>query len=199
MHTSTLQRQMTAPTLVVEEPIYVDSFLEMQYLPEFRDKEYELINGKIIEMPAPGTILGKLVIRMGGQLDAFAMANDLGHVTGENGFASLYDTGLLLRPDVAFFGHSRFSVPLPRGWMPHMPDLVVEIHSPRDTLAAMREKADLYLRNGTQLVWLVFPDDKRIEVHATDETITTLGIDDALDGGDVLPGFALPLRRLFDL
>ena len=63
----------------------------------------------------------------------------------------------------------------------------------------MREKADLYLRNGTQLVWLVFPDDERVEVHSADGSVTRLGIDDTLTGGDVLPGFAMPLRRLFDL
>ena len=82
--------------------------------------------------------------------------------------------------------------------MPVFPDLAAEVQSPSNSLRDMRDKADLYLRNGSQLVWLVFPDDKRIEVHAADGTVTTLGINDTLTGGDVLPDFTLQLRRIFD-
>ena len=199
MHTPTLQRQTLAPLPVVDDRIDADTFLEIQHLPEFRDKEYELIHGELVEMAVPGAIHGKLVIRIGGQLDAFAMAGDLGHVTGENAFASEYDSGLVLRPDVAFFSFSRFPAPLPRGRMPIMPDLAVEIHSPSNSLTELRDKAELYLRNGTQLVWLVFPDDERVEVHAADGAIIRLGINDTLDGGEVLPGFTLQLRKIFDL
>lgn len=82
------------------------------------------------------------------------------------------------------------------GAVPQMPDLVVEIKSLNDVELKMRKKALYYLENGTRLVWLVFPRKKQIEVH-TAETIAILTVDDVLDGGDVLPGFTLPVRTIF--
>jgi len=77
-----------------------------------------------------------------------------------------------------------------------MPDLCVEIQSPDDSLKLMREKADFYLANGSRLVWLVYPSKQLIEVWtATEQAI--LKLEDTLTGGDVLPGFAVPVKRFF--
>ena len=197
MHRPVLQER--APTPAVIERIDADTFWEMQFLPEYRDKEYELINGEMIRMAAPGGVHGWLGGLIATYLNLFLFEHDLGRATIENAFASEYDSLLLLRPDVAFISHGRSPVPFPVGKIPVMPDLAVEIRSPTDTLLAMRDKADIYLDNGTQLVWLVIPNERRVEIHAADESITILGIEDTITGGDVLPGFALPLRRLFDL
>ena len=198
MHTSTLQRQMTAPTLVVEEPIDVDSFLEMQLLPEFRDQEYELIHGEMIEMPAPAWGHGQYAGDIYSHLRDYARQTGLGSASTEAGVRSVFDPYTLLRPDAAFVLFTTLPNPPSDRILAAFPDVAVEVKSRTESVLAMREKADLYLRNGTQLVWLVFPLDKRIEVHAADGSTTTLGIDDSLTGGDVLPGFTLPIREIFD-
>lgn len=82
------------------------------------------------------------------------------------------------------------------GAIPTMPDLAIEIASPTDSPLAMREKALYYLKYGSKLVWLLFPRQKQIEVH-TSESIHTLNLEDTLDGGNVLPGFSLPLKDIF--
>ena len=64
----------------------------------------------------------------------------------------------------------------------------------------MREKADYYLRNGSRLVWLFFTDSQTVEVRTIQGSkisAITLGLDDTLDGGDVLPGFEVAVREIF--
>ncbi len=184
---------------VLERQIDADAFLEMQLLPEYRDGEYELINGEMVKMTAPGGIHGVLAGRVFGFIDRFALEHKLGITTVESGYRTPQDLYLVLRPDVAFTSHDRAPGRIPRGLMPVMPDLAVEIASPGNSASNLREKAGLYLRNGTRLVWLVFPDDERVEVHSHSGESQSLGAGDTLSGGDVLPGFRLELRRLFAL
>ena len=77
-----------------------------------------------------------------------------------------------------------------------MPDLAVEVKSPDDSLSKLREKAAYYLANGTLLAWLVYPK-KRLVIVLTPDSEEILTEDDTLDGGDVLPGFTLPVRDIF--
>jgi Uma2 family endonuclease len=99
-------------------------------------------------------------------------------------------------PDIAFTSRDRALPVAKSDAVPQMPDLAIEIQSPDDSVLRMREKALYYLTNGGKLVWLVFPCKQQIEVHTADE-IRTLGINDTLNGGDVLPGFALAVKDIF--
>ncbi|MCY4145388.1 MAG: Uma2 family endonuclease [Chloroflexi bacterium] len=184
---------------VLERLIDADAFLDMQHLPEYRDNEYELIQGEMVKMTAPGFAHGELAGEICYYLRQYAKKHKLGRVAVESGLRSAFDPALVLRPDVSFTRHARAPQPGDRGLNAVMPDLAVEIASPSDTLSAMREKAALYLRNGARLVWLVILDEERVEAHSSAGEFQSLGISDALTGGDVLPGFRLDLGRLFDL
>ena len=76
--------------------------------------------------------------------------------------------------------------------------MAVEVKSPTDSKRELRRKAEKYLAFGTRLVWLVFPDEEVVEVYLPDRDVETLKPGDTLDGGDVLPGFSLPVRSLFE-
>ena len=184
---------------VLERLIDADIFLELEQLPEYRDREYELINGEMVEMVAVGGIHGRAAGRIYGRIWMFLLDNDLGEANFEVGYRSAVDRFLVLRPDVAYISHARAPKPMPDGLIPRMPDLAVEVASPSNTVHELREKAAIYLRNETQLVWLVFPRERRIEVHRADGSVDELSADDALSGEDVLPGFTLELRELFSL
>ena len=184
---------------VLERQIDADAFLEMLLLPEYRDDEYELINGEMVKMTAPGVDHGLLAGVMFVFLWNHVTEYDLGTTAVEAGFRSIHDPQLVLRPDVAFISYATLPKNRRKGLSPVMPDLAVENASPGNSASDLREKAELYLRNGTRLVWLVFPDDERIEVHSHIGESQSLGADDTLSGGDVLPGFRLELRRLFAL
>jgi Uma2 family endonuclease len=78
-----------------------------------------------------------------------------------------------------------------------MPDFAVEVKSPTNTLKGLREKAAFYLEKGCQIVWLVNPEKRIVEVYTPDKDIEILLDSDIVDGGDVLPGFTLPVAALF--
>jgi Uma2 family endonuclease len=78
-----------------------------------------------------------------------------------------------------------------------MPDLAVEIKSPDDTVKELREKAAYYLANGARLVWLIYPAKHMVEVYTPDGDVEILVEGDLLTGGDVLPGFSLPVAEVF--
>lgn len=54
-----------------------------------------------------------------------------------------------------------------------------------------------YLRHGARLVWLIDPVKQTLTVFRPDATPTVLTVDERVDGEDVVPGFSLPLARLF--
>lgn len=77
------------------------------------------------------------------------------------------------------------------------PLLAVEIRSDSNTWRELRAKAARYLEHGTQMVWLIDTDARALELHCANAAPQILGSDDLIDGGDVLPGFRLPVSDLF--
>jgi len=80
---------------------------------------------------------------------------------------------------------------------PRAPDLAVEILSPRQPLSRFRAKIDFYLQYGVRLVWIFDPADQVVTVLIPGQEPRTLQLGDTLSGGDVLPGFSVPLREVF--
>ncbi len=54
-----------------------------------------------------------------------------------------------------------------------------------------------WIRHGARMVVVVEPERRRVVVHRSDTDVQILGKDGVLDGGDVVPGFRLPVRELF--
>ena len=184
--------------MATRERLYtVDDVWRLARAPENDARKICLIDGELVITMSPGRLHGRLALRIGRYLADFADLHDLGEAAVEVGFHSPDDRQTLLFPDVAFEGKARAEKPVGAGYVPFMPDLAVEIISP----AQARRKASVYLRHGTSMVWLVHPAEKTAEVWAPgsdgapqSETVDTEG---NLSGGAVLPGFALPLDRLF--
>ncbi len=159
----------------------------------------ELIQGVFCEMSKPSWRHGQLALRLGAQLLSHVDARKLGTVASEIGVLLERDPDTVRAPDVAYISYSR----LPKGraldrYDESVPELVVEVVSPSDRLAAVREKARMWLSFGVQLVWVVFPDARTVEAYSAGlDTAETLTEADSLDGGSVLPGFTYPLSHLF--
>lgn len=157
----------------------------------------ELVDGTLIEkaMGYRESILAAALISF---LRAFVVPRNLGLVSGEAGMLRLLP-GLIRIPDVAFISWDR----LPGRRTPHdavpnlAPDLAVEILSQSNTEAEMTRKRREYFSAGARLVWIVDPDARTISEHHSSGSTRRLSESDALDGADVLPGFAFPIRDLF--
>jgi Uma2 family endonuclease len=104
------------------------------------------------------------------------------------------------QPDMALVCFDRWArgKKIPRGaaWRV-VPDLAVEVVSPTDSADGLIEKVHEYFDAGCRLVWVVYPTFEEVYIYESPKAIRVLGRDDALDGGDVLPGFRLPLAELF--
>ena len=72
----------------------------------------------------------------------------------------------------------------------------MEVISPSNEAADIHHKIRQLLAAGTTLVWIVYPRTRTVEVH-TRSGAATLESDDILSGGDVLPGFEIPVREIF--
>jgi Uma2 family endonuclease len=79
-----------------------------------------------------------------------------------------------------------------------VPDLVVEIISPTDRLADVWRKVSMYLDDGVQTVWVITPQQEQVTVFTQTQAPITLDKSAVLEGGSVLPNFALAIHTLFD-
>ena len=160
---------------------------------------YELVEGVLIRVAGSRPKANRLYRALGD----FVEAGRLGHTTPPDG---VYDfertgqpnTGLL--PDIGFYHAFREALVEDDQPYPFAPDLAVEVASPSQKQADLDAKARRYLRGGTALVWVIWPDRRAVDVWHPGETqrpSTTLGIEDLLDGADTVPGFSYPIARLF--
>lgn len=78
-----------------------------------------------------------------------------------------------------------------------VPTLAVEILSPSDVFEDISRKVKLYRDAGVPLVWVIDPDFRTVTVHRPGAEPVMLNATQELDGGHVLPGFRVPVTRLF--
>jgi Uma2 family endonuclease len=181
--------------MVIQPKQTVHNFETFIALPENADRLFELIDGEIVEK-VPTEEHAILAALLSGEIYLYLKQHPIGRVGVEPRHKLPDDEHNARMPDIAFTRRERALPVAKSGAVPQMPDLAIEIQSPDDSALKMREKALYYLTNGGQLVWLLFPRKQQIEVHTADE-IRTLGIDDTLDGGEVLPDFTLALSVIF--
>jgi Uma2 family endonuclease len=157
---------------------------------------YALIRGELYRMPPTKPRHGRIVAMVARFIGNFVDEHDLGVVYDQSGFFFERDPDTVLGPDLAFVQAAH--VPADENAYPEVPpDLVVEVISPSDSGPSLEEKVAIYLQAGVRLVWAIDSARRRAHVYRPDGTRRILGEDDALDGEDVLPGFTLPLARLF--
>jgi Uma2 family endonuclease len=191
-----------AEIVATDGPVTVDSLLEIPddgYI-------YEVVEGVLVRVAGSGRRATTIAINLASSLHAFVRPRRLGVVTGADGVYTFpgAETGLV--PDVGYSVAARQTVIVDADRpIPFAPDLAVEVASPQQTRNDMAAKARLYLSGGTSLVWIVWPDRQEIDVWrqspqvqpGTTAASDTLGIDDQLDGGDVIPGFSYPVAEVF--
>ena len=161
----------------------------------------ELIRGELCETVSSGGEHGEIAMNLGGEVRSFVRPRRLGRVSGsDSGVLLESDPDTVREPDMMFISAERLPLDVRvTKYYEVVPDLVVEIRSPSDSRYAFADKIRMWLSYGVRIAWGVFPETRTIEVHAANGGITTLTDADTLDGGDVLPGFSLPVSEIFEL
>jgi Uma2 family endonuclease len=158
----------------------------------------ELLRGELIMMSPAGSKHGRIALQLGSMLWNFVEPRRLGVVLGaETGFRIAENPDTVRAPDVAFIRRERIGAELPDGFFPGAPDLAVEVLSPNDRAGEVLAKVQDWLASGSAAVWVVDPKTQTVTVYGADRKTVMLTANDAIAGGDLLPGFTAPVAGIF--
>ena len=157
----------------------------------------ELIDGILVEKTV-GYYESLLALEIGHRLMRFLETHDLGIALGADGTLRILPNQIRI-PDVCFIRWDQFvNRELPRESAPALaPDLAVEVLSKGNTEAEMQRKLNDYFTAGVRLVWYIDPATRSAKAYTAPDRCESVSEQQSLGGGDVLPGFELPLHELF--
>jgi Uma2 family endonuclease len=187
-------------TLELQKPkIAVEAFDQWVDLPENANRLFEYVGGEIVEKMPTNARASEIAGMILFYIRLFLFSNEIaGHVTaGDGGYRV---AGERYAPDVAYISKIRQPDLAEQGYNPNPPELAVEVISDPDNQqehADLRIKVTNYLLAGT-IVWVVNPQIKIVEVYHPGKNAIKLGENDTLSGGDVLPGFELAVKAIFE-
>ncbi len=161
---------------------------------------YEVIDGVRVEREPMGAFETVLASWLCYLMNGFAAGKKLGLAVNEVLFVLNAARNLHRRPDVAFVSYARWptSVVAREPAWNVVPDLAIEIVSPSNFAEEIDRKITDYFQAEVRLVWVVYPDSGRVYVYQSPTRVSILERTDTLDGGDVLPGFRLPIAQLYE-
>jgi len=163
---------------------------------------YALIRGELYRQPPRVPRQGRAIANVGRLLDECVGHTGSGAVFAGSGFVLCRGPDTLLAPDISYLRADRLPPEGPwEEWPDLTPDLAVAVVSPSDIGPLIEDKVDkvqAYLPAGVRLLWLLDPRRRTVRVRAADGSDRLLAATEVLDGGDVLPGFRLPVARLFE-
>ncbi len=162
------------------------------------DVRCELVDGVLIELSPPGNVHARVAMKAG-LVFARAEAMGLGFVLGEGGYIVRRAPDTVRAPDAAFMVADRVALAdLPQGFSETVPDIVVEVVSPWDTPGEIQAKIREWIEAEVRLVLYVYPESRTVHAIRSLTDRRELTSSDALDLGDILPGFSCPVADFFD-
>jgi Uma2 family endonuclease len=157
----------------------------------------ELIDGVLVEKPMgfKESSIATVIVQ---HICNFLDENDLGIAFCPNAPIRV-KPGRIRFPDTGFISWKHFpNEEFPEDKISNvMADLAIEVLSESNTIQEMDRKLDDYFAAGASLVWIVDPVTETVAVYTARNSKKTLSINDALDGAKALPGFKLPIKKLF--
>jgi Uma2 family endonuclease len=168
----------------------------------YAGRHVEYVNGEVREVPMPGggrhgKVCGWVAFLL------MQVARDLGHVFTNDTFlkvATPDDPERVYGPDVFFVSFERLArdAEVPVSTVAVVPNLVFEVRSPSDTWTSVIAKVVDYINAGVPVVVLLDPESKSASVCGNDFWQRVYGPADTLTLPEVLPGFAVEVRKFFE-
>jgi Uma2 family endonuclease len=156
--------------------------------------------GELIVMPATYSLTGARNLEVGGQLRDWARRDSRGIGTDSStGF--VLPNGARRSPDAAWTAKARIlqlSKKSQETFWHLAPDFLIELKSDTDRLPVVREKMREWIANGSQLGWLINPDDRSVEVYRPDRDPELRTGVESIEGEGPVEGFTLDLRPVWD-
>jgi Uma2 family endonuclease len=158
---------------------------------------YELHHGVLVTMPPPGDMNGAVESNISYHLKGQGELREHGKArSGDVGIVLARNPDHVHGADAVFITNARLPIRRsPEGYLETIPELIVEVRSKNDTMAALERKAGDYLQAGAVVVWVVDPINRNVVEYRQGVGARTYGEDDTLSVPDLIPGFALPVRE----
>jgi Uma2 family endonuclease len=151
-------------------------------------------------MPPPTRRHGEICSQTIYLFRRFLDDHDLGKVlSNDAGVITEQGPDTVRGADVAFYSYHRIARgPLPEDYGTEPPELVVEVRSPSDRWPKILAKVAEYLNAGVLAVVVLDDDSRTALLSMVDQPPRRLGPDDELAIPEILPGFAVSVRRFFE-
>ncbi len=188
--------QQARVTVLGTVPMTAEQLLEM----DAKGMRGELIRGVFCPTMAAGVEHGEIVMRLGRWIGNAVAESKSGRVMGsDSGVKIESDPDTVREPDIAYFSKERLPLGVVvRGYADVPPNLVVEVVSPSDSVREVSGKAHMWINSGVQLVWVIWPDTKIVEIYKPNRPTVSLGEDDTLSGEDILPNLTVRVTDIFE-
>jgi len=166
---------------------------EFEQLP---DEHAEILEGELVILPPPKSKHSRIAMKMA---EFLLQLQDRGRgkVLCKAGFKISEEPPSWFRPDVCFLKMERVRATGAAEYFLGAPELAVEIVSPSETAEMLHHKIDLLLGAGSLAVWAVHIPRRKVRVYLPDGSSFCRGIDDVLTMPEVLPGWELPVAKIF--
>jgi Uma2 family endonuclease len=162
---------------------------------------FETVDGIRVEIPPMSAYARLLANDLSQEIAAYCRPQQLGKAVVEVLFRLSNEPPRNRMPDMAFVSSGRWAahqpIPLAGNTWDVVPDLAVEVVSPTDRIEELDDKLRDYFEAGVRLVWVVHPRRRYVQVFESFVRVRGLLETDELDGGTVLPGFKIPVAKLF--
>jgi Uma2 family endonuclease len=198
------------PSEIKTIPLEIPDSIALQVTPEqfevlaIANQDLQLertAQGELIVNPPTGGESGKRNLKISVQFGNWVEENEeLGEgFDSSTGFT--LPNGAIRSPDASWVSRERWESLTPeqkKGFVPLCPDFVIELRSESDSLATLQTKMCEYIDNGTRLGWLIDPRNRRVEIYRPATEVEGLVNPIELSGEEVLPGFILNLKRVWE-
>jgi Uma2 family endonuclease len=156
--------------------------------------------GEVIFMSPTGGVTGHRNVRLGRYVDEWAEKDGTG-VTFDSSTGFVLPNGAIRSPDVAWVKRERLerltAVDKQR-FLPLCPDFVIELQSPTDSGDYLAAKLEEYIANGTQLGWLINPQNQTVTIYRPHQAPETLTKPTHLHGDPEMAGLSLNLHPIWE-
>ncbi len=155
-------------------------------------------NGELIVMPPTGGESGARNVDLTIDAGLWNRQSGLGKVfDSSTGYDFTAIGGGKLSPDVSWIEKSRLEGVEIVGFIPVVPDFMIELRSATDDLKSLQNKMQEYQRLGVKLGLLINPKNKQVEIYRSGQTAEILESPAAIDCSEVMPGFLLSMTRIW--
>jgi Uma2 family endonuclease len=157
---------------------------------------HELNAGELITLPPPKSLHSLTSLAVLEALQPYLRQHPMGRAIPEAGYILFREPLTVRQPDVSVLSNARIAATPEDSYFEGAPELAIEIVSPSDAADDLEIKVRQYLNTGAKQVWVLYPKSQDLHVFQPDRFFV-LKADEVLNGGDLLPGFAVKVSELF--